>query len=355
VGETWDLAIEEALDTASHIMIVMSKTSVQSKNVRDEIDYAVEEKKFIVPIMVEECKPPLRLRRTQYTDFSDENKFDEALDKLMQVLSILPQDTMEIKTTTLDNYRDDLFENVALPEPTLDAPSQHNFPELVVLDGPDLSARWLLNKDKMLLGRGESCDIMIPTHEISREHIAFQRSESGAYTISDLNSRNGTWVNGERVNDKHLLKDADEIVVALKVRLRYIQAMVDRPTAPIQVDAHLITEFLRTGKVHIFLNILSRSVIVNGIEMKPTLSKQQYNLLDLLADKPHQVVGYAEIATILSGETDSSGDVDEVAVDTVVNGLRKRLAEFNDEVVFVETVANKGYKLGDVKVNKLNN
>ncbi len=68
-GERWDRAIEAALDQATHILLVLSQASVDSENVRDEVDYAIDEGKQLVPILIEDCKIPLRVRRHQHIDF----------------------------------------------------------------------------------------------------------------------------------------------------------------------------------------------------------------------------------------------------------------------------------------------
>src|SRR5690348_16559007 len=68
-GQRWDMAIERALDAASHVLYIMSKASTQSENVRDELDTAIDSGKIIVPVLIEDCKPPLRVRRIEYTDF----------------------------------------------------------------------------------------------------------------------------------------------------------------------------------------------------------------------------------------------------------------------------------------------
>ena len=43
--------------------VVLSPRSVTSQNVMDEVSYALEEGKRVVPIVCEDCKVPFRLRR----------------------------------------------------------------------------------------------------------------------------------------------------------------------------------------------------------------------------------------------------------------------------------------------------
>ncbi len=85
-GQRWDMAIERALDEATHVLFVMSKSSTRSDNVRDELDTAIDEGKVIVPVLIDDCKPPLRTRRMQYTDFR--KGYDQGLVGLLAMLGV---------------------------------------------------------------------------------------------------------------------------------------------------------------------------------------------------------------------------------------------------------------------------
>ena len=73
-GTAWDDSIEEALARSSTLLVILSKTSVASQNVRDEYSYALEEGKRVVPVLMEACTIPFRLRRLQYADFTQERE-----------------------------------------------------------------------------------------------------------------------------------------------------------------------------------------------------------------------------------------------------------------------------------------
>lgn len=62
-----------------------------------------------------------------------------------------------------------------------------------------------LTRDELLIGRGEECDIIIPHTSISREHARLKKLRPG-YVLFDLQSKNGTYVNGRQVVE-NLLKD----------------------------------------------------------------------------------------------------------------------------------------------------
>jgi hypothetical protein len=55
-----------------------------------------------------------------------------------------------------------------------------------------------LDKDAMVIGRSRTCDVVIPSAKVSRQHASLSRVE-GDYFIEDLGSANGVWLNGEKV------------------------------------------------------------------------------------------------------------------------------------------------------------
>jgi uncharacterized protein len=69
--------------------------------------------------------------------------------------------------------------------------------------------RVLLDKNKTVFGRHQSCDCRLPGKTVSREHFAIERN-NGKFFLVDLESVNGTFANGERVSWVEL-KDGDTI------------------------------------------------------------------------------------------------------------------------------------------------
>ena len=67
-SEHWDRAVEAAVREARGMVVILSPRSVASANVADEISVAVDEKKHVIPVMIEACTPPLRLTRVQWID-----------------------------------------------------------------------------------------------------------------------------------------------------------------------------------------------------------------------------------------------------------------------------------------------
>lgn len=67
-SEHWDRAIERAVRECRGIVVVLSPRSVASDNVADEISFAIDSGKSVLPVMIERCTLPLRITRMQVID-----------------------------------------------------------------------------------------------------------------------------------------------------------------------------------------------------------------------------------------------------------------------------------------------
>ena len=63
------------------------------------------------------------------------------------------------------------------------------------------------------IGRGEQNNFQLNDPSISRDHALIRRVE-GEYVLSDLDSSNGTFVNGQRVYEPHRLAPGDRVRLA---------------------------------------------------------------------------------------------------------------------------------------------
>jgi hypothetical protein len=86
-GSHWDSAVEKALNTAACVLVIISPFSTSSTNVMDEVSFALETGKKIVPVMLEECPPPFRLRRLQRIDFTKD--YNTGLTQLLLSLNLV--------------------------------------------------------------------------------------------------------------------------------------------------------------------------------------------------------------------------------------------------------------------------
>jgi hypothetical protein len=70
LGKSFDQVIEEALDAARCVVVLWSRASVASNWVKTEADEAWR-RKILVPVLIEEIKPPLEFRRVQAANLAD--------------------------------------------------------------------------------------------------------------------------------------------------------------------------------------------------------------------------------------------------------------------------------------------
>ncbi|NOG49500.1 MAG: FHA domain-containing protein [Chloroflexi bacterium] len=96
----------------------------------------------------------------------------------------------------------------------------------------------------------------------------------GRFFIEDKGSRNGTWINGKKLeNATQELYDNDEIHIALAVRLQFVGSGATAPL-PFEVPETL------NGRLK--LDREARRVFIQDQELDPPLSLPQYRLLELL-------------------------------------------------------------------------
>ena len=94
--------------------------------------------------------------------------------------------------------------------------------ELVIASGPTAGTRMELDKEITTAGRHEDSDMLLDDVSVSRHHAIFTRTASGRITLRDLNSLNGTYVNGARVEET-TLHSADEVQIG-KFKLVFWEA-----------------------------------------------------------------------------------------------------------------------------------
>jgi hypothetical protein len=203
---------------------------------------------------------------------------------------------------------------------------------LILRDGQGVmgTTRWMIDRDTMVIGRQESCDIVLPSRQVSRNHARIRRS-SGQHTLEDLGSKNGTFVNGQELTEPYTLQDGDEIQIALSFKLFFVDAGV---TAPL---------FFEDRRAGLLLDKDARSVWIKGQELDPPLSLAQYRLLKLLYDNEEKVCSRDEVVQAVWPDAAEEG-VSEQAIDALARRLRERLGELDPDHQYVVTVRGHGFR-----------
>jgi hypothetical protein len=105
-GAHWDDAIQEALTHSECIIVLLTPSSVTSRNVLDEVAFGLEENKLVIPILVQKCQMPLRLRRLQYIDFT--TSYDTGISHLVRTLGVGPRHQVPVGSPVEAGELDDI-------------------------------------------------------------------------------------------------------------------------------------------------------------------------------------------------------------------------------------------------------
>lgn len=205
-------------------------------------------------------------------------------------------------------------------------------PVLIAREGQLAGERWTIDREEFVIGRGSDCQIILPERQVSRYHAKILH-ENGRYLLEDLDSKNGTHLNGEQVTGTVPLSDGDEIQIALCVKLVFVGTDATLP----------LTFEPPTKEGNLVIDVAQRSVQIGDQELDPPLSLAQFRLLQLLYEAEGAVCSRDEIVEVVWPGTDGMG-VSEQAIDALVRRLRDRLAEL-DEYNYVVTVRGHGFRL----------
>jgi pSer/pThr/pTyr-binding forkhead associated (FHA) protein len=205
-------------------------------------------------------------------------------------------------------------------------------PVLIAREGQLTGERWQIDVEEFVIGRGADCQIMLPERQVSRYHAKIVKNE-GRYLLYDLDSKNGTHLNGVQVKGSAPIRDGDEIQIALCVKLLFIGTDATIPLTVEEIEP----------KGNLELDKQQRSVIIGGIILEPPLSLAQFRLLETLYDSKGAVVDRDSIVDVVWPGTGGIG-VTEQAIDALVRRLRDRLADL-DDYEYVVTVRGHGFRL----------
>jgi pSer/pThr/pTyr-binding forkhead associated (FHA) protein len=124
---------------------------------------------------------------------------------------------------------------------------------LVIKEGYEAGRAYKLREGNTIAGRNPTCQIALPDDvSVSRQHVRFTRQPDGICTVMDLNSTNGTFLDGKRLlpNVPTTLEPGTTLQVGrttFEFVAQYTPSRAPRPLPPTQ-DQDIETMFIRAGK-----------------------------------------------------------------------------------------------------------
>jgi len=195
----------------------------------------------------------------------------------------------------------------------------------------------VLTKSTIVIGRGLPRDNRIALHSpfVSREHAEISYSND-CYSLKDLNSSNGTNINGNPIQPMtdYQLKDDDIINLADdKVILRFHQS---DGTVKISNEEPIIPMDIGIG-----IDEQAREVWIDGQKLEPALPVLEYELLVYLYRNINKACSREDIAShVWKNEF-----VTEEQIENGVHRLRKRVEIDTSDPKRIITLRGYGYKL----------
>ena len=255
-GETFDEVIERALNAASAVIVLWSPRSVASRWVRAEATLADRRKKLI-PVTIEPCDRPIIFELTHTADLShwrgasddpvwrtvlgDVNRLVEvARDARQPEPAAVPQPTAvpqpvarPAKTNGVravdnrmfarldsrgsgdapeaDDADEDRTQFSTRGSPYQPAPEEA-FHCLELTIGDRLEKRFIVSPTGLRIGRAGPADVILADSRVSRSHCVVELMDDDLW-VSDLNSTNGTFVDGDRISGSAMLPVGSELKV----------------------------------------------------------------------------------------------------------------------------------------------
>jgi pSer/pThr/pTyr-binding forkhead associated (FHA) protein len=122
--------------------------------------------------------------------------------------------------------------------------------KLVILSGPNIGREVLLYEPMTSIGRIDENDVCIDDTSISRHHARLQYQDDGSYVLTDLQSSNGVYMLGRRVNRPLRIVHGD------RIRFGTVECLISHATGGPSTRRHL--------KQYLFYGLLAATAAILG-------------------------------------------------------------------------------------------
>jgi len=124
------------------------------------------------------------------------------------------------------------------------------------------------------IGRSQENDIVVNDNRVSRVHVQLVQEDNGNCAVVDLNSVNGTFVNGQRITGEYYLRAGDSVIIG-DTYLTW-QSYLNTPTGAINVDVPVSQPKCRPKRAIWFILVIAIALLAcGGITWKILYDKKQ--------------------------------------------------------------------------------
>lgn len=182
-----------------------------------------------------------------------------------------------------------------------------------------------LPSDGLAIGRGADNDWVLPDPQVSRYHARISRDAEG-WWLQDLQSANGTWINGRRLADQpRALRSGD------RIKLGATEVVFDDPAATV----------VATPSLGLRVDEARGEVWLQGQPL--TLTAKEYALLAFLWRADEALCSRQEIAEAVWPEY--QGAVADTNIENLIGRLRHKIEPDPAQPRCLLTVKGRGYRL----------
>ncbi|HEX2915957.1 MAG TPA: FHA domain-containing protein [Chloroflexia bacterium] len=189
------------------------------------------------------------------------------------------------------------------------------------------------------LGRADDNQIVVNSRKASRYHAQIYYQD-GKYYVRDLDSKNGTRLNGSRLLSDTLLNNGDHL------RIGELEFTFDVPALADQTETVTATlTGIELSNVPLWIDFEAMQVKLNGQLLSPPLSPLEWKLLVTLYQQQGKVCTRDMLFATLYNISDLADIPLDTALETLVSRLRKRL-EMTDpnRLPYIRAVRGAGYR-----------
>jgi phosphoserine phosphatase RsbU/P len=195
-------------------------------------------------------------------------------------------------------------------------------PSLVFLAGPVAGRRYKLGDGEYVIGRRSDCQIFVPDMRVSRQHARLWREGEG-WSLEDLGSNNGTFINGVKLQGAAQIRHDDEIMIANnKIR---VEAQ-DFPSDQRPLEGQAVT----------IVDVAGQSLIKSREEPNARTALVSSGLINVSDQKAVRLIERKLDAVTQILQAIAAADGEEALLEKIVDALLDLFPQAEDVGILVE-------------------